>query len=340
MFKRFLSSFYIIAILFSSCKNNDQQIYKSQFNGEAFGTTYSIIITGSETVDVHQEIDSVIRVVNQSMSTYIPTSDISRINKGDTSVVVDHMFEEVFLLSATVHQKTGGYFDPTVGVLVNAWGFGPGKQIALNDRKIDSLMTYVGFSKVQLTENRQLIKSNPAIYFDFNAIAKGYAIDRLGKVLSDKGFDNYLIEVGGELITKGINTSSKKPWVVGIDDPLAKDRSHPIRLLTLKNKALASSGNYRKFRVDPISGEKYVHTINPLTGYTQNSKVLAVSVLANDCATADAYATSFMAMGLQKTKALIASEDELDAFVVYLDEENQMQTLSSKGFKSAFLSKE
>lgn len=333
--------FYIVVLSFFvvSC-GSDVHFNKSQFRGEAFGTTYSIIVTDTKTVDLHTEIDSVIQVVNQSLSTYIPNSDISKINQGDTSIVVDHMFRDVFNLSDEIYQKTSGYFDPTVGVLVNAWGFGPGKQIDMNEHIIDSLMNYVGYSKVKMTDDFRIIKDHPSIYFDFNAIAKGYAIDRLGAALDQRGLENYLIEVGGEILSKGINTVSKKEWVVGIDDPLAEDRSNPIRLLKLKDRALASSGNYRKFRVDPSSGEKYVHTINALTGYTMNSKVLAVSVLANDCGTADGYATAFMAMGLEKTKQLIESDASLDAFVVYLDEADQTAIWASEGFKEAFLSRE
>ncbi len=330
---------FIVVLTLVSC-SSDIHINKSQFRGEAFGTTYSIIVTDTKSVDLHSEIDSVIKVVNQSLSTYIPTSDISRINRGDKTVVVDYMFRDVFNLSEEIYKKTEGYFDPTVGVLVNAWGFGPGEQIEMNEHSIDSLMNYVGYSKVKMTDDFRIIKDHPSIYFDFNAIAKGYAIDRLGVALDRRGLDNYLIEVGGEILSKGINLASKKEWVVGIDDPLAEDRSHPIRLLKLKDKALASSGNYRKFREDPSTGEKYVHTINALTGYTQNSKVLAVSVLANDCATADGYATSFMAMGLIKTQELVYSDASLDAFVVYLDEAGQTATWASEGFKEAFLSKE
>ncbi len=336
--KRFLN-ILALSFLVVSC-GSDVHINKSQFRGEAFGTTYSIIVTDTKSVDLHFEIDSVIQVVNQSLSTYIPTSDISKINQGDTTIVVDHMFRDVFNLSDEIYQKTSGYFDPTVGIFVNAWGFGPGKQIDMNDHIIDSLMNYVGYSKVKMTDDLRIVKEHPSIYFDFNAIAKGYAIDRLGVALDQRGLENYLIEVGGEIVTKGINTASNKNWVVGIDDPLAEDRLNPIRLLQLKDRALASSGNYRKFRVDPITGEKYVHTINALTGYTQNSKVLAVSVLANDCATADGYATAFMAMGLEKTKKLIESDASLDAFVVYLDETDQTAIWASEGFKSAFLSKE
>lgn len=329
----------VISTIVASC-GSDVHINKSEFRGEAFGTTYSIIVTDTKTVDLHSEIDSVVQVVNRSLSTYIPTSDISKINRGDNSIIVDHMFRDVFNLSEQIYEKTQGYFDPTVGVLVNAWGFGPGKQIEINDHIIDSLMNYVGYSKVKMTDDFRIIKDHPSIYFDFNAIAKGYAIDRLGSALDQRGLKNYLIEVGGEILCKGINTASKKEWIVGIDDPLAEDRTNPIRLIKLKDRALASSGNYRKFREDPETGEKYVHTINALTGYTQNSKVLAVSVLANDCGTADGYATAFMAMGLEKTKELVQSDVSLDAFVVYLDESDRTTTWASEGFKEAFLSRE
>ncbi|MGI9545632.1 MAG: FAD:protein FMN transferase [Flavobacteriaceae bacterium] len=320
-----------LTALISACATEKQWI-RNVAAGPALGTSYSIIYLTQEPTDLQSEIDSVFAVVNQSMSTYIPASDISRINKGDSTITVDHMFREVFELSKEVYNSTDGYFDPTVGVLVNAWGFGPGKQIDLDSSKVDSLLRYVGFSKVNLTANGRVIKSRPQIRFDFNAVAKGYAVDRLGRLLDEIDIENYLIEVGGELLARGENRQKKKPWVVGIDDPRVTEGRKLMRTIYLKNNAMASSGNYRKFRVDSISGEKYVHTIDPKTGYTKNSKVLSSSVIARTCARADAFATAFMAMELADTKLILSEERNLEAYIIYLDDSGEAEEFMTEGF--------
>lgn len=317
-------------LLLFSCRGG---IVRNQTRGEALGTTYNIIYLGNEKLDFQAEIDSVFTAVNKSLSTYIPDSDISRINRGDSLVVVDRMFQEVFELSRKVHKQTKGYFDPTVGTLVNAWGFGPGEQISMDSLTVDSLLQYVGFNKVSISPQNRVIKQNPNIYFDFNAIAKGYAIDRLAVMLDNKGIENYLVEVGGEVVAKGINLEKEKPWVVGIDDPQAEMGRRMKLLINMSDRALASSGNYRKYRVDSISGKKYVHTIDPITGYTKNSNTLGVTILANDCATADAYATAFMAMDLHEAFKVINYNKDLEAYIIYLDEKGVTQEFLTKGFK-------
>ena len=178
--------FVLIVVLLGGC-SLEQGTVKNQTIGNALGTTYSIIYLADKEIDYQQEIDSVFAVVNQSMSTYWPDSDITKINQGDSTLVVDAMFKEVFELSRGVYEKSNGYFDPTVGTLVNAWGFGPGQQIAMDSTTVDSLLQYVGFDKVQLTNKGTISKANPAVFFDFNAVAKGYAIDRLGALLDEKG---------------------------------------------------------------------------------------------------------------------------------------------------------
>ncbi|TAI46804.1 FAD:protein FMN transferase [Flagellimonas allohymeniacidonis] len=328
MIKRVL--LLLALVFFTACQ---KELVKNQNVGNALGTTYSIIYIADEPLDFQQEIDSVFRVMNQSLSTYIPTSDISKINQGDSTIVVDHMFQEVFELSKKIHGYSKGYFDPTVGVLVNAWGFGPGEQIELDNMRVDSLLDYVGFDKVNLTENNTVRKRSKSIYFDFNAIAKGYAIDRLGAMLDAKGISNYLVEVGGEVLTKGTNPISQKQWTVGIDDPQAEEGRQLKRIVSLENKAMASSGNYRKFRIDKKTGMKYVHTINPKTGYTKNSSVLATSVVAHTCAEADAFATAFMAMDLKDSQLLLEERDELEAYIIYIDEEGKTQEFMTPGFQ-------
>ncbi|WP_318344262.1 FAD:protein FMN transferase [Flagellimonas baculiformis] len=321
-----------LSLLFLCCTKG--QWTKNQNWGNALGTTYSIIYISDTELDYQQEIDSVFQAVNRSMSTYIPTSDISKINAGDSTIVVDDMFREVFDISNKVHKVSNGYFDPTVGVLANAWGFGPGEQIALDSLKVDSLLAYVGWDKVALNKDNTIFKAHPAIRFDFNAVAKGYAIDRLGAMLDAKGIKNYLVEVGGEVLAKGTNLVSEKQWTVGIDDPQVEEGRQLKQIVSLKDRAMASSGNYRKFRVDPETGKKYVHTINPKTGYTKNSNVLATSVVANTCALADAFATTFMAMDLEESQKVLEDHDELEAYIIYLDEEGNTKEFMTSGFKA------
>ncbi|MEN8789568.1 MAG: FAD:protein FMN transferase, partial [Flavobacteriaceae bacterium] len=188
------------------------------------------------------------------------------------------------------------------------------------------------FNKVRLTRQNRVQKELPQIRFDFNAVAKGYAIDRLGRMLDQHDIDHYLVEVGGELLAKGENRQKKKRWIVGIDDPEVTEGRRLKRTIFLKDRAMASSGNYRKFRVDTISGEKYVHTIDPKTGFTKNSKVLSSSVITSDCARADAFATAFMAMDLEQSKEILAGEADLEAYIIYLDEEGNAKEFMTVGF--------
>ena len=327
----------LLIVFFVSCKLSPDRYIKNFNSGGALGTSYSITYLSDTKLDFQKEIDSVFKAVNQSLSTYIPTSDISKINQGNSEIIVDQMFQEVFTLSKEVHSKTDGYFDPTVGVLVNAWGFGPGQKVEMDSSKVDSLLNLVGFDKVQLNEKRQVLKRSPNIYIDFNAIAKGYAIDRLARMMDKKGIENYLLEVGGELVGKGENQIKGKPWVVGIDDPQIEQGRKLKILVELKNRAMASSGNYRKFRIDSISGKKFVHTIDPKTGYPKNASTLGVTVFANSCAKADAYATAFMAMELDKTIKFLSEQNELEAYVIYLDGNGEAKEYMTKGFKEAIL---
>ncbi len=327
-----ISGLIILVLLLAQCQP-EKAWMRNVAAGPALGTGYSIIYLTKEPLDLQKDIDSVFSVVNRSMSTYIPDSDISKINQGDSTVVVDEMFREVFLLSKDVYRETDGYFDPTVGILVDAWGFGPGEQVELDSSKVDSLLRFVGFNKVEINSDNHIIKAHPQIRFDFNAVAKGYAIDRLGHMLDGYDIDNYLVEVGGELLARGENKQKNKRWVVGIDDPEVIEGRRLKRTIFLKNRAMASSGNYRKFRIDSVTGEKYVHTIDPKTGYTKNSKVLSTSVIDETCARADAFATAFMAMDLSDSKKLIQKEADLEVYIIYLDENNEAQEFMTPGFE-------
>ncbi|QQX76970.1 MULTISPECIES: FAD:protein FMN transferase [Aequorivita] len=325
--------FIPVLLLFIFCEKRENTNYLLQ--GEAFGTTYNIQLYSERDVDFKKGLDSVIDAVNHSVSTYIPQSDISKINNGDSTVVVDSIFKEVFKISEEVNKTTNGYFDPTIGVLRNAYGFGDVKPLKdIDSATLDSLMKYVGFHKVRMNPDGTVSKEYPQIYFDFNAVAKGFGIDCLGRYLESKGVTDYLIELGGEILTKGENLDKNQKWVVGIEavDSELEDRSYEA-MVTLKNEGMASSGNYRKFRIDSLTGKKYVHTLNPLTGSAEMSDVTSSTVIAPTCAMADAYATSFMALGLEKSKELLKSLPNVEAYLTYTDSLNQHQVYITDGFK-------
>ena len=307
-------------------------------NGEALGTTYNITYFSEAELDVKPALDSIFERVNQSMSTYRETSDISRLNRGE-DVQVDTLFRNVFVLSEEVNRKSGGYFDPTVGNLVNFYGFGPEKSIKeVDSTTLDSLMQYVGIQKIKISSEGKVAKNAPEVYLDFNAIAKGYSVDLIGHYLDSKQVENYLIEVGGELLAKGRNVEKDAAWLVGIDDPgqTAEERTLTAGV-KLIDRAMATSGNYRKNRVDSETGKMYVHTVNPLTGKAEKSDVLSASVLAENCALADAYATAFMAMGFEASKQLLTELNEVDAFLIYAQEDGSMGRYATEGFEEVLV---
>src|SRR5690606_13657605 len=262
-------------------------------------------------------------------------SDISRINRGQMEIQVDSMFREVFRLSQKVNRESGGYFDPTVGDLVNMYGFGPEEGlISIDSATVDSLMTFVGLGKIKISSEGMVSKEFPLIYLDFNAIAKGYTVDVIGVYLQNKGVENFLIELGGELLGKGENLSKKGLWTVGIDDPHQVEGTRILKAaITLKNRGMATSGNYRKFRIDSLSGRKYVHTINPQTGYPEESELLSATVLAESCALADAYATTFMAMGLKRSQKLLKNLPEVDAYLIHSEPDGSISEFTTSGFE-------
>lgn len=308
-------------------------------SGEALGTTYNIIYFSEKEFPVEEGLDSVFEAINRSMSTYREGSDISRINRGESDIKVDSMFREVFSLSQKVYKESDGYFDPTVGDLVNMYGFGPEKGLVLIDSTtVDSLMEYVGLNKIQISEAGQVVKVSPQIYLDFNAIAKGYTVDVIGTYLEQNGVKNYLVELGGELLAAGENLSKGAPWTVGIDDPRQEAGSRKLKAaIALKDRAMATSGNYRKFRTDSLTGKKYVHTINPLTGYPEESNLLSATVLAETCALADAYATTFMAMGLHRSMSLLEELEQVDVYLVFSEPDGSISEYTTKGFEEVIV---
>jgi len=325
----------LILICYCSCAPKKKDY---DFKGMALGTSYSISYSGEDIQGYQKQLDSIFTAVNASMSTYIPTSMISKINAGDSTIIVDAMFKEVLALSKKVHKASDGAFDPTIGQLVNAWGFGAGKSLQQVDSTVvDTLLQYVGLDKVSLTSSNKVLKAYKETYLEFNAIAKGYCIDRIGVFLDQKEVQHYLIELGGEVLAKGQNERKQEDWIVGIDDPHQPNERSVLAKLRLKNRAMATSGNYRKYRIDSETGVKYVHSIDPHTGYPKLSNVLSVSVLASSCALADAYATAFMIMELSATQHFLQNTPELDAYIIYADVDGEVEAFSTQGFEDILL---
>jgi len=324
--------FLMVFVMLFSCKKESES-YLNYNKGDAFGTTFSVQFIDKKKVDFSESYDSLIAVINRSMSTYIKDSDISRINKGDTTVIIDHHFEKVFKVSKEIYEETNGVFDPTIGVLVNAWDFGPkGKVASLDSLKIDSLLRSVGLNKVGLEDNK-IIKQEANTFIDFNALAKGYAVDVFAEFLEEKGFANYLVEIGGEIRGKGSNVIKEKPWRIGVEDPNFDDTQSYSKVIVLQNEAMATSGSYRKFKVDE-HGNRYAHIIDTKTGYPHKSNVLSVSVLTNTCMKADGYATALMSMGLEKSKQFLKTHPELKVFFIYENEKKELETLAVNGFSA------
>ena len=330
---------FILTMVMVACQPSvNEKVYLIE--GEAQGSTYHIKYIAERDENLKPAIDSILEVIDRSMSTYRPDSAISKINQGDTTVVVDEHFRKVFEASQQIWQESEGLFDPTVGVLVNAWGFGKQKISEADlptDKKIDSLKKYVGFDKVALTEKNLIKKRYTEILFDFNAIAQGYTSDVVANYLSARGIKNYIVEIAGEMYLKGKNTVEDKSWTIGVENPLKPlDDRDLVATIQFTNQGLATSGNYRKVWIDS-NGRKYVHSINPLTGRATQSDVLSATVVAPSTMLADGYATMFMVMGLAKSKAFLEKHPDLAVLLVYSDDKHQEATYKTKSFEKLII---
>ena len=302
-----------LSLLLISC-NVDSSNYK-RIQGDAFGTTYQVIVESeSNSSKIKQSIDSIFEVVNNSMSTYRSNSIISKVNESQNPVKVDSHFIEVFKKSKDIWKLSNGYFDPTAGSIVNLYGMGPNNKLqSINEYKIDSVMQYVGLEKVYLNQQNFIVKTDENVYIDFNAIAKGYSVDLIKDLLISMNSNNFLIEVGGELITMGVNEKNKK-WKVAIQNPV--DLNSYYSEITLDGMSLATSGNYRKFRIDSETGVRYAHIVNPINGQSMSNNILSASVIANSCIEADAWATSLMLMDPMEAVEIINNIVDIEVLIL------------------------
>jgi thiamine biosynthesis lipoprotein len=291
-----------------------EKTHLSVFTGQTMGTiTYTVKVVGNKPVGLQQGIDSLLVAFNASLSTYIPTSEISEFNKTN-STSPTRLLKEVYLASKEMYEKTNGAFDPTVGPLINRWGFGPDKKInAPDSTTIDSLLLLVGFEKVAFQND--LLTKDPGVYLDFSAIAKGQGVDEVGKWLERKGITNYMVEIGGEVRCRGKNEKGEV-WSIGIEDPtVAQFEQRLFAIAKMTDRSLATSGNYRNYYKQ--DGQVIAHIVDPRTGFTAKHNLLSASVFAPDCMTADAYATAFMVLGLEESIALAESTPGLDAVFIF-----------------------
>lgn len=329
--KRILSALFLAALVIGTYFVLNRSQYR-EATGRIFGTTYHIKY--SATHDLSSDIEATLREVDAALSMFNDSSTLSRFNRGE-KYSPNAMFDEVVTLALQVSEQTDGAFDITVAPLVNAWGFGFKNRDNVTDQQIDSIRQHVGYKHLLFdpTHTPSLTRSDPQTTLDCGAIAKGYGVQRVAKMLSEKGSMNYVVEIGGEVVVKGKNPK-EEAWSLGINKPVedsvyvSNDLQQTIRLTDC---GVATSGNYRNFYYK--GGKKYAHTINPATGYPVDHSLLSATVIHKSCALADAYATSFMVMGLEAAKRFVESRNDLHVYLIYADENGNLQTWQSRGFE-------
>ncbi|MFO7576058.1 MAG: FAD:protein FMN transferase [Bacteroidales bacterium] len=321
----------ILLVLLSGC--NRSALFRNH-SGLTQGTTFSITYQEKLFVNygkINQAIDEKLMEIDRSLSVYNPSSLISSINRNET-VNIDKLFEEAFIVSEKVSEMTDGLFDITVGPLVKAWGFGPDALRSFDSSKTDSLMSFVGFRKVRLI-NSKIEKDDQRIWIDMNAVAQGYSVDVISRLLEDFGISNYLVEIGGEI--RACGQRGDRLWRVGVDRP-EDGNFYPGATLSavieLTDEALATSGNYRKFYVE--DGVKYSHTIDPKSGAPARNRLLSATIVAPDAATADAFATACMVAGPEGAKDMILQYGFLEGYLIYSGDSGEYLTWISEGLIS------
>lgn len=324
-----------IAISLVSCQKQDKRYV---LDGFVQGTYYHIVFYAQDTTSVKQDIQKIFQDIDMSLSLWVDSSTVNKVNRNE-DVVLDDIFVENFVLAQQFSRLTEGMFDITIGELVKKYGFANKNREKLSDKQVDSLLQYVGYKNVSLKDNK-VVKKYAQTSLDFNAIAQGYTSDKVAKYLRQRGINSFVVDVGGEVMC-----GDKKPdgtkWVIGIERPnnsLSQNMAVSNQMerateqtISLENESVVTSGNYRKFYVE--NGVRYSHTINPKTGKPVTHSLLSASVIAKDATTADALATAFMVMGLDETKRFLENHKQYAAYLIYSDRANQMQIWMSENFR-------
>lgn len=338
-FNRKKFNFFLLLLSFSilfSCNSDSKKkgdIDYFQENGEIFTTSYNIKYAYSRSLK-NEIIDELDRF-DLSLNPFKENSIITKVNKNEP-VELDSFFINVFNKSVEVSENSDGYFDITTSPLINAWGFGFQNMDSVTPELIDSLRQFVGYEKISINESGEVIKTDARVQINTSAIAKGYSCDVVADLLESYGIENYMIEIGGEVSAKGVNEKGVC-WRIGVDKP--NDEAifieHDLQtIISLCDKSLATSGNYRNFYVR--DGKKYAHTINPKTGYPSETDILGATVIADDCMTADAYATAFVAMGLERSIETAKGLEGVDYYFIFANDDGTFNTIYSPGFEEFF----
>lgn len=322
--------FLLVIIIFVtvSCKQTAKYIYNE---GYIYGTNYHIVYESPNGKDFHEKIKQELNRYNSIFSTFDSTSVISKVNNNQP-VELGDVFLTCYKRSMKIAEITNGAFDITAGPMVNAWGFGPEDRKKMTQEIVDSLKNITGYQKIELIDGR-IVKENPNMKLDMSAVAKGYTCDLIGEFLAEKGCENYMVEIGGEVVAKGQNEKGRV-WTIGISKPdemaffASTDLQAKVRL---PENALATSGNYRNFYVE--DGKKYAHTIDPKTGYPVQHSLLSATVLAENCMDTDAFATAFMVLGLERSIEIASKFPNLKVYFIYADGEGENQVYLSESFK-------
>lgn len=311
-------------------KNEVQENVEHEVNGEAQGTTYTVKYIGQERPSLKEEIDDLLLLIDQSMSTYIPHSLISQLNEGD-SAQIDEMFMEVYRESEQISKLTDGAFDPTIAPIIKAWGFDYSDPTKMDSSVVNELLQFCGFKQFELNGS-WLVKRETKARLNFNAIAQGYSVDLMAGLLDSLKIENYFVELGGEVKVKGKN-KDEILWRVGIDSPSGKNLERKLAaIVSLEDQAMVTSGNYRKYIES--DGERYYHTINPKTGFPIRHKLLSTTIIANKTSEADALATAFMVMGMKKSKAFLEQHSGYQAVLIFENKQGQLEVYYSPSLKN------
>ena len=325
---------FIELVLLASC---GKQPKKMVLQGLAQGSYYAVTYFDEQGRNFQHEIDSIFHAVDMSVNLWVDSSVISKVNRNE-EVVLDQIFIDNFNIAQEAAKLSDGYFDPTVSPIVAAWGFSYKVGDSITPQLIDSLKQWVDYRKVRI-ENGKVIKENPNMTLDFNAIAQGYTSDLIAAFLESRGIKSYLVDTGGEIMAKGEKTNGK-PWIVGIEKPAENKESEQVvqTRIALRDKGLVTSGSTRKYV--ERNGKRYSHSINPKTGYPVEHNVLSVTVLAENSVWADALASICMVMGLEQSLPLIESLDGVEAYYIYSNEQNELETFATEGFKTLLIEKD
>ena len=322
-----VSSLTLLAMTFVSCVKRPE---KTVLQGLVQGSYYAITYYDEQGRDFQKEVDSIFHAVDMSVNLWVDSSVICKVNRNE-EVELDGIFMDNFNVAQKAAELSGGFFDPTISPLVAAWGFSAKTGDSITPQLVDSLKQLVDYRKVHIEDGR-LIKEDPAMKLDFNAIAQGYTTDLVSSMLDSKGIKSYLVDVGGEIFARGTKPDGK-PWVVGIEKPAPDWDSEQVvqERVELQDKGIVTSGSYRKYV--ERDGKRYSHCIDPMTGYPVEHSLLSATVIAENATWADALASVCMVMGMEKSSLLIEGLEGVEAYYIYVNEKDKLETFATKGFK-------